>query len=43
MEKSQLNLVIEMLDYFGVVVFAISGALAAARARMDLVGFGLLG
>lgn len=38
-----MNLVIEMLDYFGVVVFAISGALAAARARMDLVGFGLLG
>jgi uncharacterized membrane protein YeiH len=38
-----VNLVIELLDYFGVVVFAISGALAAARARMDLVGFSLLG
>lgn len=38
----QVNLAIELLDYFGVVVFAISGALAAARARMDLVGFGLL-
>ena len=37
-----MNLVIEILDYFGVVVFAISGALAAARARMDLVGFALL-
>ena len=37
-----MNLVIEMLDYFGIVVFAISGALAAARARMDLVGFALL-
>ena len=38
-----MNLVIEMLGYFGVVVFAISGALAAARARMDVVGFALLG
>lgn len=38
-----MNLVIELLDYFGVVVFAVSGALAAARARMDLVGFALLG
>lgn len=38
----KLNIVIEMLDYFGIVVFAISGALAAARARMDLVGFALL-
>jgi uncharacterized membrane protein YeiH len=38
-----MNLVIEWLDYFGVVVFAVSGALAAARARMDVVGFALLG
>jgi uncharacterized membrane protein YeiH len=38
-----VNLVIELLNYFGVVVFAVSGALAAARARMDLVGFALLG
>jgi uncharacterized membrane protein YeiH len=38
-----VNLVIELLDYFGVVVFAVSGALAAARARMDVVGFALLG
>lgn len=38
-----MNLVIELLDYFGVVVFAVSGALAAARARMDVVGFALLG
>lgn len=34
---------IELLDYFGIVVFAVSGALAAARARMDVVGFALLG
>jgi len=38
-----VNVVIEFLDYFGVVVFAVSGALAAARARMDVVGFALLG
>lgn len=38
-----MALLIELLDYFGVVVFAISGALAAARARMDVVGFALLG
>ena len=37
-----MDFVIELLDYFGVVVFAISGALAAARARMDVVGFALL-
>ena len=38
-----MSLVIELLDYFGIVVFAVSGALAAARARMDVVGFALLG
>ena len=38
-----MNLLIELLDYFGIVVFAVSGALAAARARMDVVGFALLG
>jgi uncharacterized membrane protein YeiH len=38
-----VNLVIELLDYFGIIVFAVSGALAAARARMDVVGFALLG
>jgi uncharacterized membrane protein YeiH len=38
-----VNLLIELLDYFGIVVFAVSGALAAARARMDVVGFALLG
>ena len=38
-----MNIVFEWLDYFGVVVFAVSGALAAARARMDVVGFALLG
>jgi uncharacterized membrane protein YeiH len=38
-----VSLVIEWLDYFGIVVFAVSGALAAARVRMDVVGFALLG
>jgi uncharacterized membrane protein YeiH len=31
------------LDWLGVVVFAISGALAASRKQMDVVGFALLG
>ena len=34
---------LRVLDYFGVVVFAISGALTAARKGMDLVGFALIG
>jgi uncharacterized membrane protein YeiH len=38
-----VSLVIELLNYFGIVVFAVSGALAAARARMDVVGFAMLG
>jgi uncharacterized membrane protein YeiH len=42
LEKLDVTVVIELLDYFGIVVFAISGALAAARARMDVVGFSLL-
>jgi uncharacterized membrane protein YeiH len=37
-----VSLVIELLNYFGIVVFAVSGALAAARARMDVVGFAML-
>lgn len=32
-----------ILDWLGVVVFAISGALVASRKRMDIVGFALLG
>jgi uncharacterized membrane protein YeiH len=31
------------LDWLGVVVFAISGALIASRKQMDIVGFALLG
>ena len=32
-----------VLDWLGVIVFAISGALVASRKQMDLVGFVLLG
>jgi uncharacterized membrane protein YeiH len=31
------------LDWFGIVVFAVSGALVASRKQMDIVGFALLG
>lgn len=31
------------LDWLGVVVFAISGALVASRKQMDVIGFALLG
>jgi uncharacterized membrane protein YeiH len=31
------------LDWLGVIVFAISGALVASRKQMDIVGFALLG
>jgi uncharacterized membrane protein YeiH len=32
-----------ILDWFGVVVFAVTGALAASRKQMDVFGFALLG
>jgi len=32
-----------LLDWLGVVVFAITGALVASRKQMDIVGFALLG
>src|SRR4051794_23668416 len=31
------------LDFFGVAVFAVTGALVASRKQMDIVGFALLG
>jgi uncharacterized membrane protein YeiH len=31
------------LDWFGVVVFAVTGALVASRKQMDIVGFALMG
>ena len=33
----------EALNWFGVAVFAITGALVASRKQMDIVGFALLG
>ncbi len=38
-----MDLVLTFLDYFGVVVFAVTGCLVAARRRVDIVGFALLG
>jgi uncharacterized membrane protein YeiH len=35
--------VAQFLDWFGICVFALSGALVASRKRMDIVGFALLG
>lgn len=34
---------IQAINYFGDVVFAVSGALTAARYRMDVIGFVLIG
>jgi uncharacterized membrane protein YeiH len=33
----------QILDWFGVCVFALTGALVASRKQMDIVGFALLG
>jgi uncharacterized membrane protein YeiH len=38
-----LSTVTAILDWFGVIVFAITGALVASQKQMDLVGFALLG
>jgi uncharacterized membrane protein YeiH len=38
-----LNTISLVLDWFGICVFALSGALVASRKRMDIVGFALLG
>lgn len=37
------NTVATGLDWLGIIVFAISGALVASRKQMDIVGFALLG
>jgi uncharacterized membrane protein YeiH len=34
---------VAVLDWLGVIVFAVSGALVASRKQMDIVGFALLG
>lgn len=38
-----LDSISQVLDWFGICVFALSGALVASRKRMDIVGFALLG
>jgi uncharacterized membrane protein YeiH len=38
-----LDSIAQFLDWFGICVFALSGALVASRKRMDIVGFALLG
>lgn len=38
-----LQSLIAALDWFGICVFAVSGALVASRKQMDIVGFAMLG
>lgn len=38
-----IDAAVVFLDWFGVVVFAVTGSLAASRKRMDVAGFVLLG
>jgi uncharacterized membrane protein YeiH len=38
-----LQSLIIVLDWFGICVFAVSGALVASRKQMDVVGFAMLG
>jgi uncharacterized membrane protein YeiH len=38
-----LQQLILLLDWFGICVFAVTGALVASRKEMDIVGFALLG
>ena len=38
-----LNTIAQFLDWFGICVFALSGALVASHKKMDIVGFALLG
>ena len=37
------NTAAAVLDWLGVIVFAISGALVGSRKQMDIVGFALMG
>jgi uncharacterized membrane protein YeiH len=38
-----LDTISQVLDWFGICVFALSGALVASRKQMDIAGFSLLG
>jgi uncharacterized membrane protein YeiH len=42
-ELHMLSTATAVLDWFGVIVFAVTGALVASRKQMDVVGFALLG
>lgn len=42
-EQLDLTLVVNWLGLFGIAVFAVSGALDAARKEMDILGFMLIG
>jgi len=42
-QMPELTLVVTVLGYCGIAVFAVSGALDAARNRMDILGFMLIG
>jgi uncharacterized membrane protein YeiH len=37
------QLVVEVLNYIGIIAFAVSGALKAGEKDMDLLGFVVLG
>lgn len=41
--SEMLDSIAQFLDWFGICVFALSGALVASRKKMDIVGFSLLG
>jgi uncharacterized membrane protein YeiH len=38
-----LDSIAQILDWFGICIFALSGVLAASHKKMDIVGFALLG
>ncbi len=43
MLSANVDTLITILDYLGVAVFAVTGALVASRKQMDVVGFAVLG
>ena len=43
MDNDTLTVNILVIMYFGDVVFAVSGALMAARHKMDIIGFIMIG
>src|SRR6188508_2362517 len=41
-DASMLGTFLTAIDWFGVAIFAVTGALVASRKRMDIFGFALL-